>query len=659
MKNYIALGDLVLDVYYDKPTGLTSYYAGGSAWNDLLNISSLDAKAKCFCIATCGNDWAGDFILQKLQNEGIDTENVIRINKQTKRFNIIADENRTKSQLKCPVCNETSWYYDVSLIQTMPDRFASLSQGVVIIDNLKKSVLELAKSFRDNGWFLAVDIGYINHLRYLSADGINSLVCGAFEFVQMDDHVYRFFTKKFLCENESKLFERLKCKYLNITNGSNGAKFIYKDLSDNIQVVQTEAVKTKVVDETGAGDAYFSKLLQCLDGKGNMTADIGTALKEASVYAAERVAIFGANGRCEKIELPEGNCKVCGSKNKEKTIIRTPRQKIATNTNHLLERTLRALESEAKDRLQLVLSSLHGQILMIGTGGSFAAAVFASKCVTQYHPEATAYACYPRDVFIRGLNKITAVILFSYSGKTKDIKSVYDFCQKEGVRVYIITKYVSESTDNLYHNENIISYNASKSNTKERGFISMAGTLIPMCLFGEIYFKCAHNDFRAYLKECFERRSNELSTVHPLQKLPHRNLNIDIFSGADTSCSAIDLESKFIESGLARVTIHEKKDFSHGRFSIIEKYPPDIIVLLDNIRGAYSDKLFQYLRKRDTLNIYRLVSNHGNIWGDLDLVIASNFFSKYLSNILDYDMARPDYPNDAMTLYKYSRKDML
>ena len=45
--------------------------------------------------------------------------------------------------------------------------------------------------------------------------------------------------------------------------------------------------------------------------------------------------------------------------------------------------------------------------------------------------------------------------------------------------------------------------------------------------------------------------------------------------------------------------------------------------------------------------------------GDLDLVIAAEFFSKYLSKVLDYDMAKPDYPEDAMALYRYSRKDLL
>lgn len=659
MKNYVAIGDLVLDIYHDTTLELLGYYAGGSAWNDLINISSLNSDTKCFCIATCGNDWAGDLVVQLLDEAGIDTTNVTRINKQTKRFNIVIDAEQTKSQQACPNCNETIWYSDSKLPKQIPNSLSLLSEGIIIVDSLKKSVLELAKSFRKQGCFLTVDIGYINHLRYMSNENVKSLVCEVFGFIQMTNKVYKFLLNKLSCNDELELFKLLNCQYLNITDGGNGSKFVYKNSVGNAEVIYKQAVHTEVVDPTGAGDAYFSMLIQQLDSKGNFVVDIETALNEAGRYAANRVAVVGATGNYKKYTVPIGDCKICGSIAKKKIIVKTPCQKIATNTNHLLDRTLRALESGATQKLREVLNSTHGSMLMVGTGGSFAAAKFAAKCVSKYHTDALAQACHPRDIIIQGLNKINAVILFSYSGKTKDIHSVYELCRKEGVSVYVITKYERLNNDGLYDEESIISYSASKSSTKERGFISMAGTLIPMCIFGEIYYSESNGDFRTFLKDCFERRSHEFLDEKNFFKLSDKRITIDIFSGVDTSCAAIDLESKFIESGLARVVIHEKKDFSHGRFNILEKYIPDLIIFLDNIQGAYSNKLFQYLEKRDNLYICRLITNNGDIWGDLDLVIAAEFFSKYLSKILEYDMAKPDYPEDAMVLYRYSRKDML
>lgn len=659
MKNYVALGDLVLDIYHNTIEDEFGYYAGGSVWNDLINISNLDSESRCFCIATCGDDWAGDFIIQELNKLGIDTANVTRLNRQTKRFNIVVNREQTKSQLECPVCKQTVWYSDSKLPKSMPETFRLLSKGIVIIDSLKKNVLELAKSFCKEGWFLAADIGYINHLRYMSKENIRTLICGTFGIVQMTSKVYKFLLNKLSCSNEQELFEVLDCRYLNITDGGNGSKFVYKNSLNTIEIKSKDAVCTQVMDPTGAGDAYFSMLLQQLDSEGYFSQGLEGVLDKAGLYAANRVAVTGAHGTYKKMLLPCGDCKVCGSIRQEKTGAKFSRQKIATNTNHLLDRTLRALESNATQKLREVLNSIKGQILMVGTGGSFAAAEFAAKCVSQFHPNALAQACHPRDIAIYGLKKISAVMLFSYSGKTKDIQSVYNICQKEGVEVYIITKYTSSGDKSLYDENALISYSASKSSTKERGFISMAGTLIPMCIFGEIYYSNSNNSFTEFLKECFECRCNEFSKEKYFFSLPDKKMIIDIFSGVDTRCAAMDLESKFIESGLGRVVIHEKKDFSHGRFNILEKYTPNLIIFLDNVRGAYSDKLLRYLEKRENLYICHLITTQGKIWGDLDLVIAAEFFSKYLSKALDYDMAKPDYPEDAMGLYRYSRKDLL
>lgn len=659
LKNYVALGDLVLDIYHNTAQEEFGYYVGGSVWNDLINISSLEPNARCFCVATCGNDFAGDFVIQELNEFGIDTTHVARVNKQTKRFNIIVNGKQTKSQLECPHCRQAIWYSNSKLSKNMPDAFKMVSKGIVIIDSLKKNILELATSFRKEGWFLAVDIGYINHLRYMSIENIQTLICGTFDFVQMTSRVYKFLLNKFSCSSEQELFEIFDCRYINVTDGENGAKFVYKKSFDVIDVKYKEAVCTQVIDPTGAGDAYFSMLLHQLDSEGYFSLGVEVALDKASLYAASRVAVIGAQGIYKKLYLPYGDCKVCGSVRKEKKTTKSGCQKIATNTNHLLDRTLRALESNATQKLNEVLSSIKGQMLMVGTGGSFVAAEFAAKCVSQYHPNVLAQACHPRDIIIHGLNKIDTVMLFSYSGKTKDIQNIYKLCRKKGIRVYIITKYKSSDDKSFYDEDALISYSTSKSSTKERGFISMAGTLIPMCIFGETYYSNQNCSFREFLKECFERRCNEFSNEKFFFNLPDRKMTIDIFSGVDTSCAALDLESKFIESGLARVVIHEKKDFSHGRFNILEKYAPDLIIFLDNIRGAYSEKLFRYLEKRENLYICHLTTDYENLWGDLDLVVASEFFSKYLSKMLDYDMAKPDYPKDAMDLYQYSQKDIL
>lgn len=43
--------------------------------------------------------------------------------------------------------------------------------------------------------------------------------------------------------------------------------------------------------------------------------------------------------------------------------------------------------------------------------------------------------------------------------------------------------------------------------------------------------------------------------------------NIHVFYEWDTLPTATDIESKFTESGIANVVLHEKKNFSHGRYT--------------------------------------------------------------------------------------------
>ena len=267
--------------------------------------------------------------------------------------------------------------------------------------------------------------------------------------------------------------------------------------------------------------------------------------------------------------------------------------------------------------------------------------------------------CHPRDFMFEKLDKVSTVILFSYSGKTNDIISVYRLCKQNNINVFVITKMAYDQASEYYDVNDVISYSDSIINSKERGFISMAGTLIPMVLFGKLFFDERVESFETYLKECFENRSS-FSYDKLFEINPHCNkLTIDIFSGADTKCAGHDLESKIIESGIGRAIIHEKKDFSHGRFNVLQECPPDLVVYLNNCEGSYSKKLKKYLLKRTELICLTLDSKFGNIWGDFDLTIAIQFLAKALSNYMNYDMSRPNYPKDAMHLYRYHNDDIL
>lgn len=657
MNNYVAIGDLVLDVYHDSENNILGYYSGGSIWNDLVNIKGFKKKANCYAIGTCGDDWAGDLVMTFLSQHGIELSNIYRVSKQTNRFNIIVQGENTKCQKSCPVCKQSSWYSGSKYPTVVPDIFKKIEPGIVIVDCLRQNVLGLAQEFKKNNWLVAADIGFTSHLRYLSIDSITSLLTGRFDLLQLNYRVYSFLLKKFSISTETELFDLVKCRCMSITNGSKGAKILIRDKSNKVISVFSAAKSSTVRDVTGAGDMFFSTILSYINEDGFFDEDIEKIMENASQNAADRIKVIGALGILKQIKIPNCGCHICGVEAKPEKSLRSKRQRIETNTNHLRDRIFRSLESEASTNLKQILKNTDGMIYMVGTGGSFVSACYAAEVVNSFHRKANAFSYHPRDVLINGLKKADLVILFSYSGKTKDILNIYDQCLTCNIPVYLITKMKKNDMPNM-NTSSIISYSNSSSDAKERGFLSMAGTLIPMCIFGKVYYDESDSSFKEFLTNIFSRRCEEFSSKMIIENYISVGINIDVFYDSNSNCAALDMESKFIESGVGRITLHEKKDFSHGRFNILEKMPPSFIIYFENSPGHYSDKLKSYLKKRN-IPMVILQTEYLGVWGQLDLMIAAQYFLKAISKYLNYDMSKPDYPQDAMSLYRYAGKDLL
>ena len=181
-------------------------------------------------------------------------------------------------------------------------------------------------------------------------------------------------------------------------------------------------------------------------------------------------------------------------------------------------------------------------------------------------------ALYPRNVYYRNNKKIDAVFLFSYSGTTNDI--IYSTSKIENQKKYVITKGEIETivTKTGIQKKNILSYRTGKNKGRERGFLSFEGALAPASLFLKLYFeKELNKDATEFIKESvnywkdyFERYFKVKKTL--LKDFLKDGSTWNIFTGDFTESAGNDLESKIIESGIYNCLVHEKKNFSHGRF---------------------------------------------------------------------------------------------
>ena len=201
------------------------------------------------------------------------------------------------------------------------------------------------------------------------------------------------------------------------------------------------------------------------------------------------------------------------------------------NINNLEKRLINAINSSADNTLGEINFASKDNCLFIGTGGSYASAYFASRVINSLYGCNT-YALYPRDVLYRNNANINKVILFSYSGTTNDIiNSVKDFDSKN---IYLITK----------------------------------GELKTIVLKTGILKKSMGNiDAIEFIKDSINYWDEQIAKiiVNNVVKIKENKL-INIFRGDYVNTASYDLESKIIESGIFNCIIHEKKNFSHGRF---------------------------------------------------------------------------------------------
>lgn len=204
---------------------------------------------------------------------------------------------------------------------------------------------------------------------------------------------------------------------------------------------------------------------------------------------------------------------------------------------------------------------------------------------------------------------------------------------------------------------NILSYRTNTNKGKERGFLSFEGAVAPASLFLRLYFE--HNyknnidDFiketnrywKQYFEDYFKEHKNELQAF--LKPKSYMN----IFMGDYTESAATDLESKFIESGIFNCIIHEKKNFSHGRFINYENLSERKNIYLKQQRTSeYENILLSYLKENQTLIIE---SQYNGILCEYDLLIASQYFIYFVSNYLNIDMSKPSYSENALKIYSY------
>lgn len=363
--------------------------------------------------------------------------------------------------------------------------------------------------------------------------------------------------------------------------------------------------------------------------------------------------------------------------------------------NLLPERLRKAQETDASKELNCYMWELCKEknfaqmnILVVGAGGSYPAAIFAKHALQDEMRTPNVEAVTPQTA-VRILTqfdyvndgewnpKYDLVIGISYSGRTPDIKYVSEICEKKGFQFVLLTGAEKSTLSDIYKESDgvkIISYfNPEDTTGKERGMISMVSTLAPIVIFdvNGSYNLISEN------QEALEKGEKFVSDLNiaDISKAIKQSPNIHVFYEWDTLATAADIESKFTESGIANVVLHEKKNFSHGRYTSLYNQNFAVVINLTRYNMAIplngSGDISKHYKQKYDANLATFLSKickdksaHYMEIGTVAMMPAQwnieamtkiPYLITAIGEELDIDISKPlkPFPEEAKILYDY------
>lgn len=641
----VSIGDLVLDYYY-KNGKLIGVNGGMSSHNIIANLAK--KKISTAVHGVSGNDIQGKIANLSLKKLNVDVSKVlIKDNIKTRCFHVSYDEEGFISKKRCPKCNEKKWYEESQIdIEYITKNIQN--DDILVFDNLNDKNIEIIKNVSNKK---IIDIGQYFEFENLSKEDIINKLNNGFEIINFNERVSNYLLDKLNLKNNIELYNLLKAKLVTITRGENGAIFIYNSKEYKFNLKDNG----NVIDSSGAGDAFLSSIIfDYIKNNYEFNEELFPKWYEKSIKLTSKVVSnFGARGHLNSLYKIKKIDKVCTCENFEYN----ERRKIKRcniNINNLESRVINAINSSAYDKLLDINFDNSKSYLFIGTGGSFAGASFASTVINELYGAST-YSLYPRDALYRNNINIDKAFLFSYSGTTNDlIQSVKDFDKNN---VYVITKGQIQNivTKTGIMKNNIITYRTSANKGKERGFLSFEGALAPAALFMKLYLQKTNSDIdiNNFIKDSMSYWSNKVQKEidkNFIESAINHNKIINVFRGDYSNCASYDLESKLIESGVFNSIIHEKKNFSHGRFINFENMNNKCVIYFkQKITSKYEEELLNYLGNKIAI----FESKYDGLLAEFDLLIASQFIIYQIGKLLDIDVSKPNYTDNAMKIYFY------
>ena len=293
----------------------------------------------------------------------------------------------------------------------------------------------------------------------------------------------------------------------------------------------------------------------------------------------------------------------------------------------LKDRVIDSLEHTDLEFIRYELSKLDSPTLFSGVGGSSVVSEFASKVINAKNRIVTVNS-EPRDFIYRNNNAFRNVIACSYSGNNYGVEISF----LKDLKKYLLSNNSFEANDVTY-----LKYSTSLA--KEKSFISLGATLIPVTIMLDYYLDGNDKEMIDLIKET-KFDFNIDSDIY------------EIFSGYDTSVSFKYLESSMVESGIGIPIVHDKYSYCHGRSTFGINY--NAVAIYYNRDTEFDNMMLEELKKYYK-TIITIDSKYNNqMLDDYQMLIQSMYLTKYIAEKKNKDLSKVKYSPIVKKLYKYS-----
>jgi len=293
------------------------------------------------------------------------------------------------------------------------------------------------------------------------------------------------------------------------------------------------------------------------------------------------------------------------------------------NFSKLQESVLDSLEKTDLIEVKQILSSIKEPTLVSGVGGSSVVSTFLSKVLSEKN-NIICENITARDANYKNLKGYKNIIACSYSGNNLGVTTAL----KNLPNKYLLSGSRKDGVTNICYS----------AEDKERSFISLSSTLIPMCIALAYY---TDNDL-GLIQEIFNSNSEV--------RLEDTNI-YEVLTGYETSTASKFLESTLTESGIGIPIIHDKYEYCHGRSTLGYHNSSNLIFFhtdskldqfYDAIMGDYYRNIIKFDKKYDD-----------NIINDFYFTHVSMHLCKQIAEQKQKDLSIVEYSPLVKKLYHY------